>query len=359
MKITARHNREVRITTTRVDEGRVNGDFGRSLSEAAEATRAESTRPTAADDSWMVNLSREARQSNASEPGDSGVRQIYDQALKSFAGQEGTQTEQLFALASEEAGKPEPSADQSTSAGFVESAYEGLLGREPDAEGAQAWKTQLDSGRMTSADLVANFLKSEEFRGHELENEEAVELLYDTVLGRTADAEGLAFHTNLAKEQGIDAVVQGLFGSDEFKNREAQGLIKGRFAPEPVPTATPTAAAPTAPPRSNDIHPESALGPESITLEDLDGGDLPSGQVPTASPEFLNRLPEADRIAYEQRHNSNPAPTTSAPEPDPSLGPNHGEAVQPQPGRVDVPVEPVVEYDPNRGWEQYWPYGVN
>lgn len=317
MEITTRHNKVIRTTTSRAEQAREQREAARRFVEANPA-KAESTRPAAGDDSFMVGLSSEATEIDKDKLS-AGMRQQYDLALRSFAGDTAAgsnepprdQIEQLSQLASAAQAEPAPRFDQSTSEGFVDSVYDGLLARDADPEGAEAWKANLDSGKMSSADLVSNILKSDEFKSHELDNEETVELLYETVLGREADAEGLAFHTKNAGEKGIDAVINDLFASDEFKSREAAGQAKGRFAPEPVmaePVAAPPSTSGSSPTGGPGITPEllAALPEEDrLAIEAASMGSGTTSSVQTGpssgstgvSPELLAALPEEDRIA--------------------------------------------------------------
>lgn len=219
----------------------------------------------------------------------------------------------------------QPVFDQSTSDGFVESLYDGLLGRDADPDGAQAWKTNLENGEMSSADVVKNILKSEEFKNHQLDDQETVELLYETVLGREADAEGLAFHTQSAQDRGIEAVVADFFASDEFKSREAAGQARGRFAPEPAPAPTPNAAPVT--PGSSTSSGSSASSTEAPSvsagesqIETSAGGQIYVNQNGTFFPisedavELYSQDPN-NEIIYFDEDNSHDRSTDPTPPP--------------------------------------------
>ncbi|MFC7734918.1 DUF4214 domain-containing protein [Roseomonas sp. GCM10028921] len=85
--------------------------------------------------------------------------------------------------------------DLSENAASVARLYDTTLGRQPDVEGLQAWRTQLDSGTMTLADEAKAFMGSAEFAAHygsATSNADFVELLYNNALDRASDAAGKA-----------------------------------------------------------------------------------------------------------------------------------------------------------------------
>ncbi|MFD2366881.1 Ig-like domain-containing protein [Pseudoduganella sp. GCM10020061] len=86
-----------------------------------------------------------------------------------------------------------------TAYGTITRLYEALFDRAPDAEGISAWMAALGRGA-SLATVAQHMLAGSEFAQLELSNEEFVSALYIQSLGRTADAEGLAFWTRMLDE---------------------------------------------------------------------------------------------------------------------------------------------------------------
>ncbi|WP_416423040.1 DUF4214 domain-containing protein [Pseudomonas sp. App30] len=91
--------------------------------------------------------------------------------------------------------------------------YEGLLGRDADAAGAQHWTAEADAG--TSLTDIANaFLSSGEFSNNA--NDAFVESLYTNLLGREADTAGEAkWLADLANGASRTDVINSIAGSAE------------------------------------------------------------------------------------------------------------------------------------------------
>jgi hypothetical protein len=98
--------------------------------------------------------------------------------------------------------------------------YEQYLGRAADAAGLAYWVAQMQQGE-TDAQIEAAFAGSSEFYQHAGGTDAGwVNAMYQAVLGRAADAGGLAYWTGqLAQGASRAAVAQGFAGSTE---REAQ-----------------------------------------------------------------------------------------------------------------------------------------
>jgi len=73
--------------------------------------------------------------------------------------------------------------------------YSAALGRVPDEDGLRFWADLLAEGAIAEEDLAPIFTRSEEFgaRTAGLDDTAFVSMLYEDVLGREADADGLAF----------------------------------------------------------------------------------------------------------------------------------------------------------------------
>lgn len=105
--------------------------------------------------------------------------------------------------------------------------YQATLNREPDVAGMFNRSERLGSGT-DYLDEAAGFVNSTEFKnnyGDDLTNTQFVELMYDNVLGRAADAGGLArWVGDLEGGASRTEVVRGLAQSGEFRNNTADGL---------------------------------------------------------------------------------------------------------------------------------------
>ncbi|MEM8823823.1 MAG: DUF4214 domain-containing protein [Pseudomonadota bacterium] len=114
-----------------------------------------------------------------------------------------------------------------TVAGEVFRLYGATLGRTPDATGFEGWYNAMAAGTIQPLQAAAAFTNSAEFqqRYGALDNGAFVQLLYQNVLGRDADAQGLANWT-ARLEDGMERaqVVRGFSDSQEFKNATTAGL---------------------------------------------------------------------------------------------------------------------------------------
>ncbi len=84
---------------------------------------------------------------------------------------------------------------RSEDADFVYRVYSAVLGRTPDRDGFLFWDDAVEQGT-TRRELAETFEGSAEFRsilGEDLSNEAVINTLFQAVLGREADAGGLAF----------------------------------------------------------------------------------------------------------------------------------------------------------------------
>lgn len=104
--------------------------------------------------------------------------------------------------------------------------YRATLDREPDVGGFTNWVTALSTGTPFTA-VISSFVNSAEFQATygALSNGGFVELLYQNVLDRSADASGLANWTNQLNTGTSRAeVVRGFSESAEFKQNTAADL---------------------------------------------------------------------------------------------------------------------------------------
>lgn len=97
----------------------------------------------------------------------------------------------------------------------VESCYNTLLERIADATGKGFWVAALQSG-MSEADLLHGFLNSAEYQARAGSDAAFVTALYDDLLGRVPDANGLAsWQQGLQAGLTRDAVIDGILYSTE------------------------------------------------------------------------------------------------------------------------------------------------
>ena len=113
---------------------------------------------------------------------------------------------------------------------YVTRCYSVILGREPDPNGLETWFNELNSGRKAAAEIIDRFVNSEEFLGKNYSNEEAVDILYQTMLGRSADAAGKAnWVKKLESGQTLAHVINGFCFSKEFRDLCDSYGIKAGF----------------------------------------------------------------------------------------------------------------------------------
>lgn len=129
--------------------------------------------------------------------------------------------------------------DASGPAGQVFELYEGLLGRAPEAAGYEFYLDALGHGT-SLAQIAAGFLASPEYVGaHGPVSAESdagfVTELYQIVLGRSADAGGLAFWQDALSRKVSRGEVAADFALSPENLAQDQGLLgAGVFAPDPV-----------------------------------------------------------------------------------------------------------------------------
>jgi len=101
---------------------------------------------------------------------------------------------------------------------FVQRLYKTILGRTADTDGLNHWCQKLQQG-MGGTEIAANFIFSNEFKSKQISLKEYITLLYKVFLNREPDAAGLLDWTNQVKSGAHTAgtVVNGFAGSNEFK----------------------------------------------------------------------------------------------------------------------------------------------
>lgn len=102
---------------------------------------------------------------------------------------------------------------------FLDRLYYIALGRTTDPDGRFTWFNHIIYDGYTGADLVRGILFSPEFLNKNCSNEEFVEILYQVILDRHADENGMATWAGaLASGQSRQSVIEGFLGSTEWTN---------------------------------------------------------------------------------------------------------------------------------------------
>ena len=100
---------------------------------------------------------------------------------------------------------------------FATRLYTECLGREPDAQGLAFWSLALTNLDITGTEAAHEFFYSTEFNGFNLNNTELVTKMYNTLLGREADSEGLSFWVeNMDNGMTKDQLFENFSTSPEF-----------------------------------------------------------------------------------------------------------------------------------------------
>lgn len=107
--------------------------------------------------------------------------------------------------------------------------YQATLGRDPDQNGLINWSTRLADG-MELTQVIGGFVKSAEFKATygTTTNAEFVTLLYNNVLGREPDTQGLTNWTTRLEsgEMSREDVVRGFSQSGEFRAASKPGFTQ-------------------------------------------------------------------------------------------------------------------------------------
>ena len=100
---------------------------------------------------------------------------------------------------------------------FVIRCYSVILGRDVDAEGLASWSAALTDGTAAASQIIDGIVNSQEYTNKNLSNEDSVKVLYQAMLGREPDEDGLAAWTAVL-DQGypFGSVINGFCASGEF-----------------------------------------------------------------------------------------------------------------------------------------------
>ena len=101
--------------------------------------------------------------------------------------------------------------------GFVYRMYRICLLREPDPDGLSYWVGKLRNREATGSEIAQGFYCSQEMVNRRLSNSEFVTRAYEGIMGRSPDAGGLQYWTGLL-DSGVSYtyIVSGFTGSTEF-----------------------------------------------------------------------------------------------------------------------------------------------
>ena len=164
-----------------------------------------------------------------------GTYKVKVSGLKSKATREAVSIEyttEVFS-ASENAGKTEVTdAQYNEVEKFVERLYTKCLGRASDADGKKDWTEKLVNHEITGAQTGQGFVFSQEYLNKNTSNEEYLNMLYETYLGRESDADGMADWINML-ENGVSRlyVFKGFAESQEYGNIcEQYGIDRGEVS---------------------------------------------------------------------------------------------------------------------------------
>ena len=119
----------------------------------------------------------------------------------------------------------QPSAEVES---FARRLYTTCLGRDADIGGLNNWAAQLANMQISGSQAAHGFFFSEEFIAHGFNNEEYVNRLYRTFMGREADPAGFAdWVGQLNNGVSRESVFQGFAGSQEWAGICAEyGILK-------------------------------------------------------------------------------------------------------------------------------------
>ncbi len=102
---------------------------------------------------------------------------------------------------------------------FLDRLYYIALGRTTDPDGRFTWFNHIIYDGYTGSDVVRGILFSPEFLNKNCSNEEFVEILYQVILDRHADPEGMAtWASQLSQGRSRQSVIDGFLGSVEWTN---------------------------------------------------------------------------------------------------------------------------------------------
>ena len=139
----------------------------------------------------------------------------------------------------------QPAASDEQIKAYVTRCYKIILGRDADEGGLKTWVNELNSGRKAAAEIIDQFVISNEFKNKKVSNADAVEILYKAMLDRASDSAGKNYWlTQLEGGKPLQAVINGFCGSTEFGNLcKTYGINPGTVTvPDTQPEQKPAAS---------------------------------------------------------------------------------------------------------------------
>lgn len=116
---------------------------------------------------------------------------------------------------------------------FIERLYVNMMGRDSDEGGREFWANQIKGGYISGNDTADHFYYSAEFQSisANIDNNEFVERMYITLLGRSSDPDGLGYWTSLLNNNSYtrDEIYGFFLGSAEWRNICETNNIKPVF----------------------------------------------------------------------------------------------------------------------------------
>jgi len=107
--------------------------------------------------------------------------------------------------------------------GFVNRLYKEALNRKGETMGVEYWSYGINKKQFSPEEAAKRFFLSEEYVKKNVSDEEYVETLYGTFMGRTSDAEGKAYWLNELKSgKTRESVLEGFSRSREFSGIMAE-----------------------------------------------------------------------------------------------------------------------------------------
>lgn len=114
---------------------------------------------------------------------------------------------------------------------FVQRMYTVALGRTAEAEGVDYWTDLLHSGKTDGEDVAHGFFHGNEFRNKRLTNAEYVDILYGTFFNRKPAASETSYYaTLLAQGVSRDKVLDNFIASNEFVSLCEKYGIEAQFS---------------------------------------------------------------------------------------------------------------------------------
>jgi Ca2+-binding EF-hand superfamily protein len=107
--------------------------------------------------------------------------------------------------------------------------YQRVLERGADA-GADALADRLQRGTVTARELVREVAKSREHLGRFLQgksHEEGVRMLYEHLMGRAPDPDGMRAYTAIIRDRGVAPAIDGLINSNEYRQNAGEYGVPG------------------------------------------------------------------------------------------------------------------------------------